>query len=366
MPSLHSIVGLLTILLTTSVVHAQQNPRGQMPLTDVNDPLIWLVRDSVVHDDLGLPATQRAQLRALGDEIDAQIWPARNQGPEKSLHVWEEQSQWLRTKLPEVVSPAHLKRLDEIILRIQGLRALQRDDLAELMKLTGEQRTAINRMLEETRTKLAELRAKAEQGEDARSLQREADDFLIAKQTAILELIAREQRYAWRRAMGDEIDVQKLGFVDFRAPRLQMDYAQWLSAEASPFTQKKVTIIHFFACGCINCQRNYAHYRDWDEQYRDRGVQVVGIHTPETSQERDFEFLKSRVEEAQFQFPVLVDNRSENWNAWGNSMWPSVYVIDQKGRVRAWWIGELNWQGANGDEQLEEMIEKILEEEEDE
>jgi hypothetical protein len=87
---------------------------------------------------------------------------------------------------------------------------------------------------------------------------------------------------------------------------------------------------------------------------------VIGIHTPETSSERDLQNLKQKVVEAKFEFPVLIDNDRRNWNKWGNSMWPAVYLIDKQGYVRYWWLGELNWRGAAGEKILRRRIEALL------
>jgi hypothetical protein len=84
------------------------------------------------------------------------------------------------------------------------------------------------------------------------------------------------------------------------------------------------------------------------------------VHTPETAHERDLNSLKQKGAEAEFKFPVLVDNEHGNWNAWGNSMWPTVYLIDKQGYVRYWWLGELNWQGAEGEKILRRRIEELL------
>jgi len=84
------------------------------------------------------------------------------------------------------------------------------------------------------------------------------------------------------------------------------------------------------------------------------------VHTPESQGEHDVENVKKKVNEAEFEFPVLIDNQRRNWNAWGNSMWPSVYLIDKHGYVRYWWIGELNWQGAEGEKILRRRIEELL------
>ena len=59
-----------------------------------------------------------------------------------------------------------------------------------------------------------------------------------------------------------------------------------------------------------------------------------------------WESCKSNIAERGIKYPVAFDAQAENWKAWANNMWPSVYLIDRRGQVRSWWYGELNWQGA--------------------
>ncbi len=70
--------------------------------------------------------------------------------------------------------------------------------------------------------------------------------------------------------------------------------------------------------------------------------------------------MRKSVEEAKFEFPVAVDNDKEIWSTWGNTMWPSVYLIDKQGYIRYWWYGELNWEGAQGEKIMRERIEQLL------
>jgi peroxiredoxin len=90
---------------------------------------------------------------------------------------------------------------------------------------------------------------------------------------------------------------------------------------------------------------------------------VIGVHTPETSRERDIGNVRRDAREAGLTFPILADNDKKNWNTWGNSMWPSVYLIDKQGDIRYWWYGELNWQGAEGERLLRNRIEQLIAEE---
>ncbi len=72
------------------------------------------------------------------------------------------------------------------------------------------------------------------------------------------------------------------------------------------------------------------------------------------------ESLRGKVKEENFDFPIVVDNDKKIWDAWGNSMWPSVYLIDKRGRLRYWWYGELNWNEAGGQKTMAEKIEELL------
>jgi hypothetical protein len=87
---------------------------------------------------------------------------------------------------------------------------------------------------------------------------------------------------------------------------------------------------------------------------------ILGVHTPETTREREIENVRADVQNNGLTFPVLVDNTKNNWNAWGNSMWPTVYLIDKQGYIRYWWYGELNWQGAEGEKLLRSRIEELI------
>ncbi|HAY82999.1 MAG TPA: hypothetical protein DCY79_24590 [Planctomycetaceae bacterium] len=110
----------------------------------------------------------------------------------------------------------------------------------------------------------------------------------------------------------------------------------------------------------MNCIRNYPWYRRWHEDYANRGLTIIGVHTPETATEKQIDEVRKRVREAKFQFPVVVDNQRQNWERWGNSMWPSVYLIDKRGYIRYWWYGELNWKGGDGETRMRAHLEALL------
>lgn len=148
-------------------------------------------------------------------------------------------------------------------------------------------------------------------------------------------------------------------------PTLTGSKSDWLNT-TSPLEFKPgvVTIVHFWTFGCINCKRNLPHYQNWWSTFRkefsDGRLQMVGVHTPELDDERKFERVVAEVKKNKIEYAVLVDAKLENWKRWQQSMWPTVYLIDKHQRVRFYWNGELEWQGAGGHRKLTRFIEELL------
>ena len=124
----------------------------------------------------------------------------------------------------------------------------------------------------------------------------------------------------------------------------------------------KVTIVHFWTYGCINCRRNLPIYDRWQQRYAAKGVLVIGIHTPETDAESKPANVAKKVKELGITYPVLVDSRRYNWNRWQQRIWPSIYLVDKQGRVKYVWEGELEYQGAGGEAKMTRLVETLLSE----
>lgn len=102
----------------------------------------------------------------------------------------------------------------------------------------------------------------------------------------------------------------------------------------------KVVLFDFWTYSCINCIRTLPYLTAWDEKYRDSGLVVIGVHTPEFEFEKDYDNLKAAVEEHNIQYPVVQDNNKETWRAYNNRFWPRKYLIDSEGYIRYDHIGE--------------------------
>ncbi|MEX0939269.1 MAG: redoxin domain-containing protein [Pirellulales bacterium] len=352
---------LLIAYVGARPVVAQQNPHGQLPVTTIPQPYLLLIRDRVVHDDLRLNEAQRTSLRELNDELDAAIWSMRNKSAERNHEMTEQAITTARSRVAEILTPEQQRRLDQIQLWTLGTRAFLGDRLPEALALSPEQRTEIRGIVEKSQAAVAALRERLQSGESRAALEKESQTIQRDEQQQIFAVLTPEQEQQWIAQLGQRIDVSQLGRVKFKAPRLQGD-GPWING--SPLRQGdirgQVVALHFYAFACINCQRNLPWYRGWWRDFQDEGLVVLGIHTPEINEERDVAKVRREAAQAELSSPILIDNDKQNWDAWGNSMWPSVYLIDKQGYVRYWWYGELNWQGAEGEKLLRQRLGELL------
>jgi thiol-disulfide isomerase/thioredoxin len=101
-----------------------------------------------------------------------------------------------------------------------------------------------------------------------------------------------------------------------------------------------VVLVDFWTYSCINCIRTIPYLNDWYEKYSNKGLTIVGVHTPEFEFEKNFNNMKSAVDKFQIKYPVLQDNDKGTWNAYENRYWPRKYIIDTEGNIRYDHIGE--------------------------
>ncbi|MCP3722394.1 thioredoxin family protein [Paraburkholderia sp. CNPSo 3272] len=116
----------------------------------------------------------------------------------------------------------------------------------------------------------------------------------------------------------------------------------WLNSPPLDLKQLhgKVVLVDFWTFDCINCAHTIPHIKELDARYRDKGLVVVGVHTPEYSFERDTGNLQKAIKQYGITYPVAQDNGYATWNAYGNQYWPAVYLIDQNGKLVYTHFGE--------------------------
>jgi cytochrome c biogenesis protein CcdA/thiol-disulfide isomerase/thioredoxin len=104
----------------------------------------------------------------------------------------------------------------------------------------------------------------------------------------------------------------------------------------------RVVLIDFWTYTCINCIRTFPHLKAWDAKYRDQGLTIVGVHSPEFGFEKKASNVERAIEQNGLAYPVAQDNELATWNAWSNQYWPAEYLIDAQGHVRYVNFGEGN------------------------
>lgn len=120
------------------------------------------------------------------------------------------------------------------------------------------------------------------------------------------------------------------------------------------FIGKKVVLIDFWTYSCINCQRTTPYLNAWYEKYKDQGLVIIGIHTPEFEFEKEYQNVVDATKRLGIKYPVVLDNDYSTWNAYKNRFWPRKYLIDIDGYVTYDHIGE------GGYEETEKKIQEAL------
>ncbi len=130
----------------------------------------------------------------------------------------------------------------------------------------------------------------------------------------------------------------------------------WINSEALTLKglRGRVVLIDFWTFGCYNCRNTLPSVKSWDARYRENGLTIIGVHTPELDAERNLENVRREVAALQIRYPVLTDNDYETWNAYKVEGWPTMFLLDKSGRVRWMHVGE----GAY--DQAEQTIQRLL------
>ncbi len=103
---------------------------------------------------------------------------------------------------------------------------------------------------------------------------------------------------------------------------------------------KKVILIDFWTYSCINCLRTLPYLNNWYEKYKDEGLVIIGVHTPEFQFEQNYDNVQAAVQKFGIKYPVVLDNNYSTWTAYGNLYWPHDYLIDIDGFIVYDHIGE--------------------------
>ncbi len=126
-------------------------------------------------------------------------------------------------------------------------------------------------------------------------------------------------------------------------PAPELESSTWLNTDAPlriAGLRGKVVALEMWTFDCQNCRNLLPHLRDWDDRFKDEGLVLIANHYPEFKYEADLNNLKKAVQEDGILFPVAQDNEGRTWAAYRTSDWPTLYLIDKRGRIRYVHVGE--------------------------
>jgi thiol-disulfide isomerase/thioredoxin len=131
---------------------------------------------------------------------------------------------------------------------------------------------------------------------------------------------------------------------------------EWINSEPLKLNdlRGRVVLIEFWTFGCINCRNTLPFVKSWHDRYRDKGLTVIGVHSPEFDEEKNVEHLRREVSSLGIRYPVVTDNEYKTWHAYKVEAWPTVFLLDKQGRIRWTRVGEGDY------DETERLIQKLL------
>ncbi|MBX9710404.1 MAG: thioredoxin family protein [Xanthobacteraceae bacterium] len=132
--------------------------------------------------------------------------------------------------------------------------------------------------------------------------------------------------------------------------------SNWFNSPALSMSglRGKVVLVDFWTYGCINCVHTLPHVTQLYAKYKDRGLVIVGVHTPEFPFEHSASNVQAALKRHGITYPVAQDNESATWNAYSNRYWPAQYIVDQSGKI------VFTHEGEGAYEDIDRTIGKLL------
>src|ERR1043165_344001 len=155
-----------------------------------------------------------------------------------------------------------------------------------------------------------------------------------------------------RRSFGSSTEYKTSESVT--APELAA--GEWINSTPLKLNEQRgrVVLIEFLTFGCYNCRNTLPFIKSWHDRYQDKGLTVIGVHSPEFDEERKVENLRREVTSLGIHYAVVPANDHNTWTAYHVEAWPTTFLIDKQGRIR--WMHE----GEGGYAEAERLIQKLL------
>jgi hypothetical protein len=264
---MRGIKAMLCVCLVTTglgVLHGQEKerPQSSSPPAKPGNPLLFLIRDSTVQTELGLTPQQKTQVRELTDKLDVPLWSLRDWGAEQGGPKLQELLTEAETGLASILKDAQQRRLEQIVLRVQGTAILVRADVVERLKLTSEQQRKIQRILdgESSSTQRTAANEKADSKAKANSKEKSnqkskpsANEVQRAKEAeakAAAAVLTDSQTRQLSTLLGKPFSLPQGYKIAIKAPELATADG-WVNSEALTIEQLRgqVVVLNFWTYG---------------------------------------------------------------------------------------------------------------------
>ncbi len=148
--------------------------------------------------------------------------------------------------------------------------------------------------------------------------------------------------------------IEYKGSESAAAPELAPGH--WINSEPLQLSELRgrVVLIDFWTFGCYNCRNTLPFLKNWNARYRQKGLTIIGVHSPEFDEEKNVANLRRQISSLGLGYPIVTDNDFKTWNAYKVEAWPTVFLLDKQGRIRFTHVGE----GAY--DETERLIQQLL------
>ena len=255
----NAIHGALLVMLCLPVwelpIWGQETPQEPSREKEIEKPLVTspylaLIRDPVVQEIVGIGTEEKAAIRQLTDELDGPLWRIRALPLEQNAVKLGELIATAKSTMQQILGTRQQERLEQVVLRAQGVESLLRDDVADRLELTDDQLRRIVETFNQTRKATASLRKKARNGGSRETLDALAKQLQAAHQRKLLGILDADQRRRWLALLGEPYDTSRLGHIEYKAPELDGTDG-WIGTR--PLRREdlrgKVTALHFWTYG---------------------------------------------------------------------------------------------------------------------
>ncbi len=166
--------------------------------------------------------------------------------------------------------------------------------------------------------------------------------IIAEKQTSTTQMIITPTRTSEVATTLTPEQATLLASLPNKGPAPELNNKVWLNSEPLKLAnlRGKVVMVEFWTFACINCQHVTPSLKALYAKYADKGLVIIGVHSPEFGYEKELKNVQAAIAEVGIEYPVAIDNNYATWNAYSNHYWPARYLIDKAGNVRLLQIGE--------------------------